>query len=84
MSEVSLYTRLGGYDALAAAVDNLLVRVRADGLLGRFWRSPRSDATNNRERQLTPRFYRRSDRWTCILHGSGHEDGARWDGHYHG
>ena len=53
MSEVSLYTRLGGYDALAAAVDDLLVRVRADDLLGRFWRSPRSDATNNRERQLT-------------------------------
>ena len=26
----------------------------------------------------------RSDRWTCILHGSCHEDGARWDGHYHG
>jgi len=56
MSEVSLYTRLGGYDALAAAVDDLLVRVRADDLLGRFWRSPRSDATNNRERQLTLDF----------------------------
>jgi hemoglobin len=56
MSEVSLYTRLGGYDALAAAVDDLLVRVRADELLGRFWRSPRSDATNNRERQLTLDF----------------------------
>jgi hemoglobin len=56
MSEASLYTRLGGYDALAAAVDNLLVRVRADGLLGRFWASPRSDATDNRERQLTLDF----------------------------
>ena len=40
MSEASLYTRLGGYDALAAAVDDLLVRVKADGLLGRFWASP--------------------------------------------
>jgi hemoglobin len=56
MSEVSLYTRLGGYDALAAAVDDLLVRVRADGLLGRFWVSPRSNATDNRERQLTLDF----------------------------
>jgi hemoglobin len=56
MSEASLYTRLGGYDALAAAVDNLLVRVKADGLLGRFWASPRSDATDNRERQLTLDF----------------------------
>ena len=56
MSEASLYTRLGGYDALAAAVDDLLVRVRADGLLGRFWVSPRSNATDNRERQLTLDF----------------------------
>ena len=57
MSEASLYTRLGGYDALAAAVDDLLVRVKADGLLGRFWASPRSsDATDNRERQLTLDF----------------------------
>ena len=55
MSEASLYTRLGGYDA-RAAVDDLLVRVRADGLLGRFWASPRSDATDNGERQLTLDF----------------------------
>ena len=38
----SLYTRLGGYDAIAAVVDDLLARLRSDALLGRYWTSPRS------------------------------------------
>jgi isoleucyl-tRNA synthetase len=33
----SLYTRLGGYDAIAAVADNLLPRLQGDELLGRFW-----------------------------------------------
>jgi hemoglobin len=49
---VSLYTRLGGYDAIAAVVDDLLARLRSDELLARFWTSPRSVDTHNRERQL--------------------------------
>jgi hypothetical protein len=36
----SLYTRLGGYDAIAAVVDDLLPRLRSDALLSRFWVSP--------------------------------------------
>ena len=48
----SLYVRLGGYDAIAAVVDDLLPRLHDDSLLGRFWTSPRSVDTNNRERQL--------------------------------
>ena len=48
----SLYVRLGGYDAIAAVIDDLLPRLREDSLLGRFWTSPRSVDTNNRERQL--------------------------------
>jgi len=32
----SLYRRLGGYDAIAAVVNDLLPRLRADPLLGRF------------------------------------------------
>ena len=48
----SLYVRLGGYDAIAAVVDDLLPRLREDSLLGRFWTRPRSVDTNNRERQL--------------------------------
>ena len=52
----SLYTRLGGYDAIAAVVDDLLPRLRQDPLLARFWTSPRSVNTNNRERQLAIDF----------------------------
>ena len=52
----TLYSRLGGYDAIAAVVDDLLPRLRSDGLLGRFWTSPRSVDTNNRERQLAVDF----------------------------
>jgi hemoglobin len=52
----SLYTRLGGYDAIAAVVDDLLPRLRSDDLLSRFWKSPRSVDTLNRERQLAVDF----------------------------
>jgi hemoglobin len=52
----SLYARLGGYDAIAAVVDDLLGRLHADALLGRFWTSARSADTNNRERQLAVDF----------------------------
>jgi hemoglobin len=52
----SLYTRLGGYDAIAAVVDDLLPRLRSDPLLSRFWISPRSLDTHNRERQLAVDF----------------------------
>ena len=52
----SLYTRLGGYDAIAAVVDDLLPRLRGDELLSRFWTSPRSLDTHNRERQLAVDF----------------------------
>ena len=55
-SKDSLYSRLGGYDAIAAVVDDLLPRLREDPLLGRFLTSPRSIDTNNRERQLTVDF----------------------------
>jgi hemoglobin len=52
----SLYTRLGGYNAIAAVVDDLLPRLRSDALLSRFWTSPRSVDTLNRERQLAVDF----------------------------
>jgi hemoglobin len=52
----SLYARLGGYDAIAAVVDDLLPRLRSDELLSRFWTSPRSVDSLNRERQLAVDF----------------------------
>ena len=56
VSKDSLYARLGGYDAIAAVVDDLLPRLRGDSRLGRFWSSPRSADSNNRERQLAIDF----------------------------
>jgi len=52
MSEqASLYSRLGGYDAIAAVADNLLERLTADAALGRFWLN-RGDDGVRREKQL--------------------------------
>lgn len=47
----SLYQRLGGYDAIAAVVENLLTRLMADEQLGRFWQN-RGDDGIAREKQL--------------------------------
>jgi hemoglobin len=55
-SKDSLYSRLGGYDAIASVVDDLLPRLHGDPRLQRFWISPRSTDSNNRERQLAVDF----------------------------
>jgi hemoglobin len=55
-SKDSLYSRLGGYDAIAAVVDDLLPRLHDDPRLRRFWMSPRSTDSNIRERQLAVDF----------------------------
>jgi hemoglobin len=47
----SLYSRLGGYDAIAAVVNDLLPRLMADSTLGRFWRNRGEDGIA-REKQL--------------------------------
>ena len=47
----SLYSRLGGYDAIAAVADNLLPRLIGDDRLGRFWAHRGSDGIA-REKQL--------------------------------
>ena len=51
MSDRSLYERLGGYDAIVVAVDELLPRLSGDNRLGRFWENRGSDGIA-RERQL--------------------------------
>jgi hemoglobin len=47
----TLYARLGGYDAIAAVVDNLLPRLASDPELGRFWKHRGEDGVH-REKQL--------------------------------
>ena len=47
----SLYQRLGGYDVIAAVIDDLLAAMRADPVLARF-QAGRSLDSRNRTRQL--------------------------------
>jgi len=47
----SLYTRLGGYDAIVSVTDNLLPRLVSDPQLGRFWKHRGADGVQ-REKQL--------------------------------
>lgn len=54
-SKASLYSRLGGYDAISAVADNLLPRLRKDDQLGRFWLHRGEDGIQ-REKQLLVDF----------------------------
>ena len=51
----SLYDRLGGYDALAAIVDDFLPRLLEDPGLGVYWRGKCKDSLT-RDRQLIVDF----------------------------
>ena len=53
--EKSLYDRLGGYDAIAAATDELLRRVTSDPDIGFYWRGHSTDSMK-RDRQLIVDF----------------------------
>jgi hemoglobin len=54
-AEKSLYARLGGYDAIAAATDDLLGRLTSDPQLGIYWRGHSKDSMK-RDRQLVVDF----------------------------
>jgi len=55
METTSLYTRLGGYDAIAAITDELLARLRNDPQLGGFWKG-HSENSLRRDRQLVVNY----------------------------
>ena len=55
MNPTSLYTRLGGYDAVAAVVDDFVPRLQGDEQLGRFWLHRGEDGVA-REKQLLTDF----------------------------
>ena len=52
MTEKTLYERLGGYDAIAAVVHDLLPRLMSDSRLGRFWENRGEDGINREEQLL--------------------------------
>ena len=85
--ERSLYERLGGYDAIAAATDDLLLgRLVRDPELGVYWKGKSQDSLRN-DRQLIvdylvaaaggPAFYRGRDMKTSHA-GMGITD-REWD-----
>lgn len=51
----SLYTRLGGYDAIAAVINETMPKLMADPTLGRFWANRGADGIK-REKQLVIDF----------------------------
>lgn len=53
--EKSLYHRLGGYDAIAAAVDDLLPRLTSDPRIGVYWKGKCADSMK-KDRQLLVDF----------------------------
>lgn len=86
IDELSLYQRIGGYDAIAAATDNLLSRLRADAQLGDYWKGA-SDDNRRQARQLIvdflteaaggPAYYTGRDMKTS--HRGMHITGSDWD-----
>jgi hemoglobin len=85
-TEQSLYQRLGGYDALAAATDDLLARLQSDPQLGGFWKGASAD-NRRRARQLIvdfmseaaggPTYYTGRDMKTSHL--GMHINASDWD-----
>ena len=55
MTEATLYQRLGGYDAIEAVANDLLVRLKADPQLARYWAHRGNDGLR-REQQLLVDF----------------------------
>jgi hemoglobin len=51
MSNSTLYSQLGGYDAISAVASDLLPRLQADARLARFWQNRGEDGIR-REKQL--------------------------------
>jgi hemoglobin len=82
----NLYHRLGGYDAIAAATDELLARLQSDPQLGDYWKGA-SDDNQRKARQLIvdfmaeaaggPTFYTGRDMRTSHLGMHINEDD--WD-----
>ena len=51
-AERSLYHRLGGYDAIAAATDDLLARLQGDPQLRDYWKGASNDNQRKARQQI--------------------------------
>jgi hemoglobin len=52
MNTRTLYERLGGYDAIAAVVNDLMPRLRGDSQIGRFWQHRADDSLKRSKQHL--------------------------------
>ena len=85
-TDQSLYQRLGGYDAIAAATDDLLARLQADPQLGGYWKGASND-NQRKARQLIvdfmteaaggPAYY--NGRSMQLSHDGMHINASDWD-----
>ena len=85
-TEQSLYHRLGGYDAIAAATDDLLERLMSDPQLADYWKGASND-NRRKARQLIvdfmteaaggPAFY--PGRSMKVSHDGMHISESDWD-----
>jgi hemoglobin len=64
----SLYERLGGYDALAAAVDDLIPRLHGDPQIGAYWKGQNTH-TKKRSRQMLLDFLVEALGGPAVYHG---------------
>jgi hemoglobin len=85
-TDQSLYQRLGGYDAIAAATDDLLARLQADPQLKDYWKGA-STSNRRKARQMIvdfmteaaagPAYYTGRDMQTS--HDGMHISASDWD-----
>lgn len=82
----TLYQRLGGYDAIAAATDDLLARLMADPLLGDYWKGASNDNQRLARQRIVdfmveasggPAYY--TGRTMQLSHDGMHIDARDWE-----
>ena len=84
--EVSLYNRLGGYDAIAQFATNVVGRAREDAKLGRFWANGGEDKYARDLQSLIDYLVKETGgqmyykgRSMALSHRGMGIDGADWD-----
>ena len=86
----SLYHRLGGYDAIAAATDDLLARLQSDPHLRDYWKGASDNNRRKARQQIVdfmveaaggPAYYTGRDMKTS--HHGMHIDDGDWDAFMH-
>ena len=70
MTTKTLYERLGGYDAIAAVVSDLLPRLRGDSELGHFWQHRAEDSLKRSKQHLIDFLCSRARAARCTTAGA--------------